>query len=52
MTYGCEVWGYDRVYLLEKGHLLFIKQSLQLKESTGNMFVYGELGRHTLSIEI
>ena len=52
LTYGCEVWGFENTNILEKLHLSYCKQLLQLKKSTGNMFVYGELGRYPLSVII
>ena len=52
LTYGCEVWGYEKLDLLEKLHLNFCKRVLRLKKSTGSMFIYGELGRYPLPVMV
>ena len=40
-----EVWGYNQIILIEKLHLKFCKHILNVKPSTPNFMVYGELGR-------
>ena len=45
MLYGCEVWGYKNLEVLEKLHLKFCKLVLKLKKSTPDTMVYGESGR-------
>jgi len=52
LTYGCEVWGHENTELIERMHLSYCKKLLQLKKTTGNMFLYGELGRYPISITI
>lgn len=52
ITYGCEVWGYEKLDLIEKLHVTYCKRILQLRKNTGHMFIYGELGRYPLSIVI
>lgn len=52
ITYGSEIWGYEKLDLIEKLQITFCKRVLQLKKNTGNMFLYGELGRYPLSIVI
>ena len=46
MLYGCELWGYSNIDVLERLHLRFCKILLKVKKSTPNAMVYGELGRH------
>ena len=45
MFYGYEVWGYNQIILIEKLHVKFCKHILNVKPSTPNFMVYGELGR-------
>ena len=52
MLYGCEVWGYNQSILIEKLHLKFCKHILNVKPSTPNFMVYGELGRFPILINI
>jgi hypothetical protein len=46
LLYGCEIWGFGNNDLLEKVHLKFCKMILNLKTSTPNYMIYGELGRY------
>ena len=50
--YGCEVWGYENVDILEKVHTKFCKINFGVSKYSHNMPVYGELGRYPLSIKI
>jgi hypothetical protein len=43
MSYGCEIWGFGNNDVLEKVHLKFCKMILNLKTSTPNYMIYGEL---------
>ena len=52
LLYGCEISGYENHEILEKVHLYFLKGILKMKKSTPNAMVYGEFGRHPLSINI
>ena len=52
LLYGCEVWGYCNTRFIEKLHLKFCKHILNLKSSTPNFMVYGELGRYPLIINV
>ncbi len=52
LLYGSEIWGFSNSYDLEKVHLRFCKLILNLKMSTPNCVVYGELGRFPLSIDV
>ena len=52
ILYGCEVWGFNQSPLLERLHLKFCKHILNLKPSTPNYMVYGELGRYPITINV
>ena len=52
LLYGSEIWGFENLDLIEKVHLRFCKIILNLKQSTPNSIVYGELGRYPLSISV
>ena len=52
LHYGCEVWGFHKAEAVERVHLRFCKTVLRLKSSTANYFVYGELDRAPLIIEL
>ena len=52
MLYGCEIWGFSNLSLIEKLHLKFCKHILNLNSSTPNYMVYGELGRYPLAINV
>ena len=52
MLYGVEVWGYENHDLLERLHLKYCKDVLDLKQNSSDLMVYGELGRHPIHIEI
>ena len=52
LLYGCEIWGYSNLNLIEKLHLKFCKLILKLRKSTCSNMVYGELGRIPLNYVI
>ena len=52
LLYGCEVWGYENVDILEKVQTKFCKFIFGVSKYSRNMPVYGELGRYPLSIQI
>ena len=45
ILYGCEIWGYKNLEILEKLHLKFCKYVMKLKSSTPDVMVFGESGR-------
>ena len=49
LLYGCEVWGFSNINLVEKLHLKFCKILLKVKKCTPSNMIYGELGRKPLS---
>jgi hypothetical protein len=52
MMYGSEVWGYTDLKLMERLQLRFCKILLNVKKSTPNAMVLGELGVYPLEIYI
>ena len=52
LTYGSEIWGYENIDILEKLHAQFCKMLLNLKTSTPNFMLYGELGRYPLNVTV
>lgn len=50
LLFGCEVWGFEKLYSIERVHFKFLKHILCLKSSTPNYMVYGETGRFPLSV--
>jgi hypothetical protein len=52
LLYGCEVWVLGKNEVLERVHLKFCKILLNLKSSTPNYMVDGELGRYPIDIDI
>lgn len=52
LLYGCEIWGFGNLNVLEQVQLKFLKQVLNLKKSTPNCIVYGETGVLPLKIDI
>ena len=44
LLYGCDVWGFGDLKVLEQVQLKFLKQILNMKKSTPNCIVYGETG--------
>ena len=52
LLYGCEIWGFSNTDIIEKVHLKFCKLLLNLKKSTPNFMIYGELGIYPMSLYI
>jgi len=50
LTYGSEIWGYENIDILKKQHVQFCKLLLNLKTSTPNCMLIGEVGRYPLNI--
>ena len=50
LSYSCEVWGFIQSVVLERVHRKFLKQLLNVKQSTSNVAIYGEFGRFPLTI--
>ena len=52
LLYGCELWGFENLDIIERLHLKFCKFILRLKSSTPNYMIYGELARYPLYITV
>lgn len=50
LNYCSEIWGYTKSKQIERIHLKFCKRILNVKPSTSNVGVYGELARYPLYI--
>ena len=48
LNYVCEVWGFIRADNIERVHRKFCKWVLNVKPSTSNLALYGEVGRFPL----
>lgn len=51
LLYGCEVWGFSNLDVIERVHLKFCKLILHVKNITPNFIVYRELGRYPISLK-
>jgi hypothetical protein len=52
LTYGSEIFGYENLDILEKVHKDFMRKITKARQSTPINFLYGELGRYPISINI
>ncbi|MES9881385.1 MAG: reverse transcriptase family protein [Sedimenticola sp.] len=52
LTYGCEVWGFESLKIIEKIHNDFLRKITKTRKSTPIYMLHGELGRHPLSITV
>ena len=50
--YGAEIWGFEKCYILERFRMKCLKSILNLKASTPDYMVYGEIGIMPLACEI
>ena len=50
LNYGCEIWGFSNATNIERVHRKFCKWHLNVKMSTSNLSLYGEIGRFPLFI--
>ena len=48
LTYGCEVWGNELYEQIESFHRNFSRTLLNVRNSTPNAMIYGELGRNEI----
>ena len=44
MLYGCDIWGYENIDMLEKLQLRFLKYLFILHKTTMTVMIYGEMG--------
>lgn len=52
LLYGCELWGFGDIDILERVQLKFFKHILHLKKSTPSYMIYGETGTYPLIVDI
>jgi hypothetical protein len=52
LLYGCELWGLSNCDIIERVYLKYCKLPLNLKSSTPNSMIFGDLGRCPLHIDI
>ena len=52
LLYGCEIWGFCNLDIIERVQLRFYKYIFNLKTSTPSVMIYGELGILPLRIDI
>ena len=52
LLYGCEIWGFGNLDIIERVQLKFLKRILNLKKSTPSYMVYGETGFTPLKVDI
>ena len=52
ILYGSEIWGYNKLDMLERLHLKFCKMLMRVKQSTPDVMVYGETGRLCLEYHV
>lgn len=52
LTYGCEVFGYENIDILERVHNNFLRKITSARKSTPMSFLYGELGRYPIQIVV
>lgn len=52
LLYGCQIWAFGDLDIIERVQLKFLKRILNLKKSTPSYMVYGETGVMPLKIDI
>lgn len=52
LTYGCEIWGFENLNLIERVHTDFLRKITKSRKSTPIYMLYAELGRYPLEIII
>ena len=52
ILYGCEIWGFQDIKMLEIFYRKFLKKMLKLRPTTSNCMVYGEVGKLPLQISV
>ena len=52
LTYGCEIFGYENLDLLENVHLDFLRKLGRLRKNTPKYMIYAEYGRYPITITV
>ena len=50
LLYGCEIWGYENIDIIDSIHISFLRHILPVKKGTQLFMLYGELGRKPLGL--
>jgi len=50
LSYGSEIWGFEKAKAIERVHLKFCKILLNVCQKSCNNAIYGELGRFSLCV--
>ena len=50
LLYSSEIWSYENIEVIERFHLKFLKQILNVRSTTPSYMVYRETGRYPLII--
>ena len=52
LLYGCEIWGFGNLEIIERVQLKFLKYILNVRKSTPSCIIYGETGVTPIKIDI
>ena len=52
LLYGCEIWGFENINILENVHIQFLRYLAHVRKSTPVYMLYGEFGRKPLLLTI
>ena len=52
LLYGCEIWGFESLDILERTYFKFLKYIFNLKSSTSTFMVHGKTGRFPLYVTV
>ena len=52
ITYGCEIWGFNTCKDIENVQVTLLKHILNVRKTTCNAMVYGELAKYPVSVHI
>ena len=52
LTYGCEVFGYENLDILEGVHLEFLRKLGRLRKSTPKFMIYAEFGQYPFKSQL
>ena len=52
LTFACEIWGFEKLHMIEEVHIEFLRSIIRVNKSTPLYMIYGELGRYPLEIYI
>ena len=50
LTYACEIWGFEKLHMIEKVHINLLRSIIRVNKSILLYMIYDELGRYPLEI--